>query len=203
MQARVGERDGPLPARDRVGGSGAHAAQTGRRTGGSARVRRVPRRVRRSSGVVYVLTVWVLVMGTLVTAAGPHGGDAEAKRLSSPIPDLARVHAISVDVLVGLVLVSWWCSYDERAPRRVLTIGVGRARGDGRAGHPRLRAVRAGHPGTARRVPRRGRGTRVRLGALAAARAVRARSATQFPTRPLRPRTTRRARTMPPSACTR
>ena len=38
-------------------------------------------------------------MGTLVTAAGPHGGDADAKRLSWPIPDLARIHAASVDTL--------------------------------------------------------------------------------------------------------
>ena len=73
------------------------------------------------SGAVYALTVWVLVMGTLVTAAGPHGGDADANRLSIPIPDLARVHAISVDVLVGLVLVLVVVLVRERAPRRVLT----------------------------------------------------------------------------------
>jgi cytochrome c oxidase assembly protein subunit 15 len=70
---------------------------------------------------VYVLTVWVLVWGTLVTAAGPHGGDIEAKRLSIPIPDLARIHAASVDALVVLVLVLVVVLAHERAPRRVLT----------------------------------------------------------------------------------
>ena len=84
-------------------------------------LRRLPRRVRRSRGVVYALTIWVLVLGTLVTAAGPHGGDADAKRLSIPIPDLARVHAISVDMLVVLVLVLVVVLVRERAPRRVLT----------------------------------------------------------------------------------
>src|SRR6478672_8461618 len=38
--------------------------------------------------VVYVWTVGVLVLGTLVTAAGPHGGDREAKRIGIPITDL-------------------------------------------------------------------------------------------------------------------
>jgi cytochrome c oxidase assembly protein subunit 15 len=70
---------------------------------------------------VYALTVWVLVWGTLVTAAGPHGGDIEARRLSIPIPDLARIHAASVDTLVVVVLVLVVVLAHERAPRRVLT----------------------------------------------------------------------------------
>src|SRR4051794_1516662 len=51
---------------------------------------------------VYGLTIWVLVLGTLVTAAGPHGGDGEARRLGWPLGDVARVHGISVDILVVL-----------------------------------------------------------------------------------------------------
>ena len=70
---------------------------------------------------VYALTIWVLIMGTLVTAAGPHGGDADAKRLSIPIPDLARIHAASVDTLIVLVLVLVVVLVRERAPQRVLT----------------------------------------------------------------------------------
>jgi cytochrome c oxidase assembly protein subunit 15 len=69
---------------------------------------------------IYLLTIWVLVAGTLVTAAGPHGGDEEARRLSWQITDLARVHAISVDILVGVVLVFAFLVVRERAPRRVL-----------------------------------------------------------------------------------
>src|SRR6185312_1949773 len=71
--------------------------------------------------VGFVLTIWVLVAGTLVTASGPHGGDAEAKRLSWPIPDAARVHGISVDILLVLVLVLAWRLLHDHAPRRALT----------------------------------------------------------------------------------
>ncbi len=69
---------------------------------------------------VYALTIWVLVWGTLVTAAGPHGGDAEARRLGWPLVDVARVHGTSVDVLVGLVLVLVVALVRTRAPVRVL-----------------------------------------------------------------------------------
>src|SRR4051794_13096326 len=41
---------------------------------------------------VYGLTIWVLVLGTLVTAAGPHGGDNQARRLGWPLGDVARAH---------------------------------------------------------------------------------------------------------------
>ncbi len=71
---------------------------------------------------VYALTIWVLVLGTLVTAAGPHGGDAEAKRLSIPLTDLARVHGASVDVLLALTLVLVVCLARTHAPRRALTV---------------------------------------------------------------------------------
>jgi heme a synthase len=70
---------------------------------------------------VFVLTIWVLVAGTLVTAAGPHGGDASAKRLSWPIPDAARLHAVSVDVLLLCVLVLAWRLFHDHAPRRALS----------------------------------------------------------------------------------
>jgi heme a synthase len=71
---------------------------------------------------VYALTIWVLVVGTLVTAAGPHGGDAQAKRLGWPLGDVARVHALSVDILVGLTLVLIVALVRGGAPRRVLNV---------------------------------------------------------------------------------
>ena len=71
---------------------------------------------------VYVLTLWVLVMGTLVTAAGPHGGDNEARRLGYPLADVARVHAVSVDVLVALTRVLVIALVRAGAPRRVLSV---------------------------------------------------------------------------------
>jgi cytochrome c oxidase assembly protein subunit 15 len=71
---------------------------------------------------VYVLTIWVLVAGTLVTAAGPHGGDAQARRLGFPIADVARVHATSVDILIVAVVAFVIALWRERAPRRVLVV---------------------------------------------------------------------------------
>jgi cytochrome c oxidase assembly protein subunit 15 len=71
--------------------------------------------------VVYGWTIGVLILGTLVTAAGPHGGDRDAKRLAIPITDLARTHAVAVDLLVVLTLVTAYVLVRTRAPRPVLT----------------------------------------------------------------------------------
>jgi cytochrome c oxidase assembly protein subunit 15 len=43
--------------------------------------------------VALVVAMWaVLVAGTTVTGAGPHGGDADTHRLDAPIETLAQVH---------------------------------------------------------------------------------------------------------------
>jgi cytochrome c oxidase assembly protein subunit 15 len=78
---------------------------------------------RRAANMVwasYAFILWVIVWGTLVTSAGPHGGDATARRLGVPLVDLARVHGASVDILLVLVLVTIAQLVHERAPRRVL-----------------------------------------------------------------------------------
>jgi cytochrome c oxidase assembly protein subunit 15 len=80
----------------------------------------VPRETMNLARVVYVLTIWVLVAGTLVTAAGPHGGDAEARRLGWPLGDVARIHAVSVDVLVVVTLFLVVALMRTPAPRRAL-----------------------------------------------------------------------------------
>ena len=117
---------------------------------------------------VYVLTLWVLVMGTLVTAAGPHGGDNEARRLGYPLADVARVHAVSVDVLVaahpGAGDRPGSC---RRAATRALGC-VGDDRRDGGARGARLRAVLRAHSRNPRRLPRIRRGMRICVRAAAA-----------------------------------
>ena len=82
----------------------------------------VPRETLTLARAVYGLTIWVLVVGTLVTAAGPHGGDVKARRLGWPLGDVARVHGISVDLLVVLTLVLVVTLVRTRAPRRVLNL---------------------------------------------------------------------------------
>src|SRR5690606_27839724 len=44
-------------------------------------------------GPLAVLGAVVLVAGTIVTAAGPHGGDQDVERLAVHLPTAARVHA--------------------------------------------------------------------------------------------------------------
>jgi cytochrome c oxidase assembly protein subunit 15 len=75
---------------------------------------------RRAVGLVYVWTIAAVIAGTFVTAAGPHGGDREARRLAWPIVDAARVHGALVDILVVLALLTTWLLVRTRAPRRVL-----------------------------------------------------------------------------------
>ena len=40
----------------------------------------------------------------MVTASGPHGGDEEVDRLGFDVPDIARVHGITVMVLLALAI---------------------------------------------------------------------------------------------------
>jgi cytochrome c oxidase assembly protein subunit 15 len=70
---------------------------------------------------VYGLTVVVLLLGTLVTAAGPHGGDDAASRLNWNLGEIARVHGIVVDVLVVVTLVLAVAMMRMGAPRRAKT----------------------------------------------------------------------------------
>ena len=46
----------------------------------------------------------VVFTGTLVTAAGPHGGDADVERLAVDVPDVARLHGLAVVALVALAV---------------------------------------------------------------------------------------------------
>jgi cytochrome c oxidase assembly protein subunit 15 len=69
---------------------------------------------------VYAWTIWVLVAGTLVTAAGPHGGDRDAERLDWAIADVARLHGVSVVVLLGLVFATIGLLRRDDAPARVV-----------------------------------------------------------------------------------
>jgi cytochrome c oxidase assembly protein subunit 15 len=61
-----------------------------------------------------------VIAGTFVTAAGPHGGDRDARRLTWPIVDLVRLHGTLVDLLVVITLVTVWLLVRTGAPRTVL-----------------------------------------------------------------------------------
>jgi cytochrome c oxidase assembly protein subunit 15 len=60
-----------------------------------------------------------IVIGTLVTAAGPHGGDKDVKRLAWPLPDVARTHGIVVDATLAAVVLLFVLVRRARGPLRV------------------------------------------------------------------------------------
>ncbi len=54
---------------------------------------------------VPVLAAAVLVLGTIVTATGPHAGDPGTGRLGVPIQTAARIHSLTVWLTVALTVV--------------------------------------------------------------------------------------------------
>jgi cytochrome c oxidase assembly protein subunit 15 len=76
-------------------------------------------RVRWMGRVVVAACTVVLATGTVVTGTGPHGGDAHVRRLGFAITDVARVHGITVNVFLVLVLVTMWMLSRDAAPTAV------------------------------------------------------------------------------------
>jgi heme a synthase len=75
-------------------------------------VRPVSPEISRHTITVAVLTAVALVTGTVVTGAGPHAGDEEARRFGVDIADAARLHGttvvIAVVAMVALALRLRW-----------------------------------------------------------------------------------------------
>ena len=65
----------------------------------------VPRGVRRLMVALTGVAVLMLVAGTLVTAAGPHAGDAATPRLPVAVPVITETHALLVTAYVCLLAV--------------------------------------------------------------------------------------------------
>lgn len=49
-------------------------------------------------------TALVVFLGTIVTGAGPHGGDEKARRLDVPLHRAAQIHGVTVMLLLALVV---------------------------------------------------------------------------------------------------
>jgi heme a synthase len=76
----------------------------------------VDARVRIMGWVVVVLTGIVLVTGTMVTGAGPHGGDENVRRLEVSVTTVARLHGVAENVLLLAVLATLWLVVRTHAP---------------------------------------------------------------------------------------
>lgn len=64
----------------------------------------VPKPLRALVAAMTVVLAGIIAAGTLVTAAGPHSGDAGTPRLHLPIVDLSQFHADLVFILVGTLV---------------------------------------------------------------------------------------------------
>lgn len=63
------------------------------------------------------LLVGLLITGTMVTGAGPHGGDPKTPRLDIPVETLAHVHATFLYTFLGsLVLLGFWLRAQQTFP---------------------------------------------------------------------------------------
>ena len=78
--------------------------------------------VRGLTRVVFAAAALAIFLGTVVTAAGPHAGDEQAARLNLVIGEVARIHAISVWVLLALTLVLARAARGAPRVRRATTI---------------------------------------------------------------------------------
>jgi cytochrome c oxidase assembly protein subunit 15 len=63
------------------------------------------------------LLAGLLVTGTMVTGAGPHGGDPKTPRLDIPVETMAHVHATFLYTFLGsLVLLGFWLRAQQGFP---------------------------------------------------------------------------------------
>ena len=175
------------------GGAGASAAVDGagrQRGGAGARVpacrpsqrrHRVGRSLRRHVWVCAAATMVAIVFGTVVTGAGPHAGDEDARRFGVSIARAAQVHSVSVWLAVGSIvalmfrlrhraaeravldgpLVAWICVARRAGVGRLPAVLQRRAGGAGRGARRRRHGAVGGHGGLwSRRSSIAGRSTR-------------------------------------------
>lgn len=79
----------------------------------------VTERVRTLARALVASAAVVLATGTVVTGAGPHGGDETVRRLDLDVSDVARVHGLAVNVFLLTVLVTMWTMRRTMAPPSV------------------------------------------------------------------------------------
>jgi len=83
-----------------------------------------PRGLQHAATAIAAVGFVVLVLGTFVTAAGPHGGDVNAPRIGIDIRVLAIAHADGVWLLLGTIVATLLLARHLAQPRltRALTV---------------------------------------------------------------------------------
>ncbi|CAN5650880.1 COX15/CtaA family protein [soil metagenome] len=79
--------------------------------------------VRALSRALVVAAVVVILSGTIVTGAGPHGGDEDVDRLPLAVGAVARAHGLAVTAFLALTLATLWVLHRRGAPESVAARG--------------------------------------------------------------------------------
>jgi cytochrome c oxidase assembly protein subunit 15 len=87
----------------------------------------VPQKVRLVGGTSLLLariqlaaTALTIALGTVVTSTGPHGGSPGTPRFHFSLHSVAQLHGTSVELLLGVTLLTMWSLAREQAPRSVM-----------------------------------------------------------------------------------
>ena len=75
--------------------------------------------VQRMGWVLVAACAAVIATGTVVTGAGPHGGDENVRRLGIAVTDAARIHGITENAFLVAVLVTLWLLSRTGAPAQI------------------------------------------------------------------------------------
>jgi heme a synthase len=110
LHHRAGLADGPVDGRGRAQAAGPPVALVSREQIVMARL-------------LLVAAGLVIVLGTIVTSSGPHGGDPKAKRFPFSLHDVARLHSLAVWLFVGLTIVTLWSMQRSGSPPAVMRRG--------------------------------------------------------------------------------
>ena len=79
----------------------------------------VTERVQGAVRMVFAAAGLVVLTGTVVTASGPHAGDKQAQRLDFVVRDVARIHSVSVMLLLAILLITLRWMWTDRSPQVV------------------------------------------------------------------------------------
>ncbi|MGH9158262.1 MAG: COX15/CtaA family protein [Acidimicrobiales bacterium] len=79
--------------------------------------------VRRLGRLTVALTALVVFLGTVVTAAGPHGGDEDVPRLDVAVGRAARLHGLAVVLLLAAVVTLLVLLRQEAVPAAAVRRG--------------------------------------------------------------------------------
>lgn len=86
----------------------------------SPRVALAGRWVTTLSGATLASLAAAVVLGTVVTSTGPHGGDPRAARFDLSLHSVAQLHGAAVEVLLALVLLQAWLISRSAVPAQVV-----------------------------------------------------------------------------------